>query len=170
MQSPHDLDRFHTDSRDQAARNQAAARDHRGRRAGALDLRGRPAAPASEPEIIRVWLPAEQTSKCFPPGTELRVMPADEFESLVVRATAGSSRQNAPEAPRLIRARHHARWSARRVDRADRAGYRSGRERAGRLRARRLVTGGRRGPRSTGRFLWRRASRKSVCRSGADIA
>ena len=39
-------------------------------------------------------------------------MPADEFESLVERATAGSSRQKAPEAPRLIRARHHARWSS----------------------------------------------------------
>ena len=69
-------------------------------------------APASEPEIIWVRLPAEQTSKYFPPGTELRVMPADEFETLVERAAAGSSRQKAREAPRLIRARHQARWSS----------------------------------------------------------
>jgi hypothetical protein len=69
-------------------------------------------AAASEPEIIWVRLPVEQVSKYFPPGTELRVMPADEFESLVLRATAGASRQKAPEAPRLVRARHQARWSS----------------------------------------------------------
>ena len=71
-----------------------------------------PLAHASGPEIRRVYAPANQISKWFPPGTELRVMPADEFESLVKRANAGSSRQTTPEAPRLIRARHQARWSA----------------------------------------------------------
>jgi hypothetical protein len=71
-----------------------------------------PVAVASEPEIIRISLPSEQTSKYFPPGTELRVMPANEFESLVERAIAGSSRQKAPDVPRLIRARHQARWSS----------------------------------------------------------
>ena len=69
-------------------------------------------AVASEPEIIRVQVPEKQTSKWFPPGTELRVMPADEFESLVKKAKAGSGRQKAREAPRLIRARHQARWAS----------------------------------------------------------
>ena len=44
-----------------------------------------PPAFASEPEIIRVRVPATQTSKWFPGGTELRVMPAEQFESLVNR-------------------------------------------------------------------------------------
>jgi hypothetical protein len=65
-------------------------------------------AAGSEPQIIRVYVPAKQTSKWFAPGTELRVMPAGEFESLVKKATAGSSRRKRPEAPRLIRARHQA--------------------------------------------------------------
>ena len=67
---------------------------------------------ASEPEIIRVRVPANQTSKFFPARTELRVMPAQQFESLVKSATAGSSRQRAVQPPHLIRARHHARWDS----------------------------------------------------------
>src|SRR5262249_40605226 len=66
----------------------------------------------AEPEIIRLYVPAKQTSKWFFPGTELRVMPVDEFESLVKRAAAGSNRLKVPEAPRLIRARHQARLSS----------------------------------------------------------
>ena len=67
---------------------------------------------ASDPEIVRVRVPASEVSKWFPAGTELRVMPPDQFETLVRRAIAGSSREPAPLAPRLVRARHRARWES----------------------------------------------------------
>jgi len=70
------------------------------------------AASASEPEIVRVRVPAKEVSKWFPAGTELRVMPAEQFESLVRGAIKGSSRGQAAQPPRLIRARHHARWNS----------------------------------------------------------
>ena len=57
-------------------------------------------------------VPAKDVSKWFPAGTELRVMPANEFESLVAGANEGLVRQRAAEPPRLIRARHHARLSS----------------------------------------------------------
>ena len=69
-------------------------------------------AGASEPEIVRVRVPAKEVSKWFPAGTELRVMPAERFDSLVRGAIKGSSRQRAAQPPRLIRARHHARWNS----------------------------------------------------------
>ena len=46
-------------------------------------------AGAGGPEIIRARAPANDVSKWFPAGTELRVMAANEFESLVARANAG---------------------------------------------------------------------------------
>ena len=54
--------------------------------------------------------PAKMTSKCFPPGTELRVLTAEEFESLFKRANQGAQRRLSAGAPRLVRARHRARW------------------------------------------------------------
>ncbi len=65
--------------------------------------------PASEPEIVRARVPAGSVSRWFPAGTELRVMPAREFEALVERATNGLARQRGLEPPRLIRASHRAR-------------------------------------------------------------
>ena len=67
---------------------------------------------ASEPEIVRVHVPAKDVLRLFPAGTELRVMPAEQFDSLLRRAIEGSSRQRTAEPPRLIRARHHARWDS----------------------------------------------------------
>ncbi len=67
---------------------------------------------ASEPEIVRVRVPAQGVLRYFPAGTELRVMPAEQFHSLLRRAIEGSSRQRTAQPPRLIRARHHARWNA----------------------------------------------------------
>ena len=61
---------------------------------------------------MRVRVPAKDVSRWFPAGTELRVMPAEQFDSLVRRAIEGSSRQRTAQPPRLIRARHHARWNA----------------------------------------------------------
>ena len=71
------------------------------------------AAAAGEPEIIGVRAPAGKISRYIPPGTELRVLPAELFESLVTRATEGLRRQLAAEPPRLLRARHVARWDGR---------------------------------------------------------
>jgi hypothetical protein len=65
-------------------------------------------AGAGDPAVVAVRVPARDVSKYFPAGTELRVMPAGKFESLVARATAGMARQQAAQPPRLIRARHHA--------------------------------------------------------------
>jgi hypothetical protein len=67
---------------------------------------------ASDPEIVRVQVPAKEVSKWFPAGTELRFIPSEKFDSLVEGANRGSSRQRALEPPRLIRARHRARWGS----------------------------------------------------------
>ncbi len=67
-------------------------------------------AAASEPEIIGLQVPAAKTSKYFPPGTELRVLSAEQFKSLANKAADGLKRQLSAEPARLIRARHHARW------------------------------------------------------------
>jgi hypothetical protein len=67
---------------------------------------------ASEPEIVRMDVPAGEVAKLFPAGTELRVMPVEQFDSLVQRAVEGSVRLRAAQSPRLIRARHQARWDS----------------------------------------------------------
>ncbi len=69
-------------------------------------------AGAAGPEIIRARVPASGVSRWFPAGTELRVMASKEFESLVAGANEGSARRRTPESPRLIRARHYARFSS----------------------------------------------------------
>jgi hypothetical protein len=63
---------------------------------------------ASEPEVVRVRVPAPDVSRYFPPGTELRVMTAADFEAKVAAALAAPSIQPARGMPRLIRARHRA--------------------------------------------------------------
>jgi hypothetical protein len=67
---------------------------------------------ADEPEIVRVRVPAREVSRWFPAGTELRLMPAKQFESLLKDAIEGSSRQRRAHPPRLIRARHQARFGS----------------------------------------------------------
>ena len=67
---------------------------------------------AGEPEIVRARVPAKEISRWFPAGTELRVMGAKEFEALVAAANEGSARRLTADPPRLIRARHHARFSS----------------------------------------------------------
>jgi hypothetical protein len=67
-------------------------------------------AGASDPEIIRVRAPANDLARWVPPGTEVRVMPPAQFESLA-RATQQNARlAQLDQAPRLIRARHAARF------------------------------------------------------------
>jgi len=63
---------------------------------------------ASEPEIIRVRVPAREVSRYFPAGTELRVMTPAEFEAKVAAALKGDSLKEVDRSPRLIRARHRA--------------------------------------------------------------
>jgi hypothetical protein len=69
-------------------------------------------AGAGEPEIVRLRVPAKDVSRWFPAGTELRILPVEQFDSLVRAASKAASRQRAAQPPRLIRARHRARWNA----------------------------------------------------------
>ena len=68
------------------------------------------AAGAGGPDVVRVRVASDKVSAAFPPGTELRGMSADAFEALVVSARSGAERQAGLAAPRLLRARHFARW------------------------------------------------------------
>ena len=71
-----------------------------------------PAVGAAPPEIIRVHVPDAQAAGWFPAGTPLRMMAADRFESLLDSAIRGTTPAKNTIPPRLIRARHHARWNA----------------------------------------------------------
>ncbi len=66
-------------------------------------------AGADDPQIVRGRVPAKEVSKWFPAGTELRVMPARDFQAMVTKAQSRSSANQAAGPPRLIRASHHAR-------------------------------------------------------------
>lgn len=61
-------------------------------------------------EVVRVRLPAKDVSRFFPPGTGLRVLSPREFEARVEAANREPAARRAAEAPRLLRARHRARW------------------------------------------------------------
>jgi hypothetical protein len=63
---------------------------------------------ASEPEVIRLRVPAHEISRVFPAGTELKVMTPADFEAKVAAALKGLSSQEVDWPPRLIRARHRA--------------------------------------------------------------
>jgi hypothetical protein len=65
---------------------------------------------ADAPEILRVRVPAEQVPAWFPKGAQLRGMARDAFEDLARRAREGAARSRALIGPRLLRARHTARW------------------------------------------------------------
>jgi hypothetical protein len=69
-------------------------------------------AGASDPEIIRARVPAKEVSKWFPAGSELRIMPVEDFEKLVGSAVAGAAREPVAAPPRFKRAHHHARWES----------------------------------------------------------
>ncbi|WP_435015890.1 hypothetical protein TA3x_003444 [Tundrisphaera sp. TA3] len=62
---------------------------------------------ADLPEIVRVRVPSAKVSSLFPPGSDLRVLPFDQFEDLIGRAAA---RPGPAPTPRLARALHAARW------------------------------------------------------------
>ncbi len=89
---------------------------------------------ASDPEIVRARVPARNISRWFPAGTELRVMPAEEFESLVARATKGLARAGSSAAEPRSRDPPRA-LGPRDVNRPKPAGDRGGFVGSGRLRA-----------------------------------
>ncbi len=68
-------------------------------------------ARGEEPEgVLRVHVPSELAVSRFAPDTPLRVLPPEAFEALLDRVAA-ADRRRARGGPRLIRARHHARFS-----------------------------------------------------------
>ncbi|HZW32480.1 MAG TPA: hypothetical protein VFF52_17330, partial [Isosphaeraceae bacterium] len=67
---------------------------------------------AADPEIIRLRVPAQDVSRWFPPGTELRRLSADEFDALVAAMGREQARRRSDLPPRLISARHRARWDS----------------------------------------------------------
>ena len=78
-----------------------------------------------EPEVIRVRVPAQDVSRFFPAGTELRVMTPAEFDAKVAAAFQGPSFKQVDRSPRLIRARHHAYVSSGSFDWTKRADHRA---------------------------------------------
>ena len=64
---------------------------------------------ASPPEVVKVRVPSSKVSSWFPPGSDLQVLPPDRFEELV---RAVRDRPPAPIGPRVLRARHSARWDS----------------------------------------------------------
>ena len=67
-------------------------------------------ADAGPPEVIPVRVPSSEVAKWFPAGTEWTALTFLQFESLVKAATTGSERLDPGSYPRLLRARHEARW------------------------------------------------------------
>ncbi len=76
----------------------------------AVSLSPRLAEGSGPPEVLPVRVPSDQVSRCFPAGTELRGLSAEGFEALVRSAREGFDRQEGLASPRLLRARHFARW------------------------------------------------------------
>jgi hypothetical protein len=67
---------------------------------------------AGPPEVVRVRVPASKVGAWFPPGTETHGLAADRFEALVRTAREGAARRARSAPPRLLRARHFARWES----------------------------------------------------------
>ncbi len=67
---------------------------------------------AGPPEVVRVQVPADQVPEFFPQGTELRGLSVKELNALTAAAQAGAARAARSVVPRLLRARHFARWEA----------------------------------------------------------
>ena len=126
------------------------------------------ATAASDLEIIRVQVPAKSTSRCFPAGAELRIMPVESFESLVRRSSAKLERRLRAEPPRLV-ARSPPRAMGRRCSGwRDRSRDREVRDRIGGLSAGRMVAGGAFHEHESGRGLpGGRASWAAFRRAGA---
>jgi hypothetical protein len=64
---------------------------------------------AGPPDLVRVRVPASKVSAWFPEGSNLQVLPADQFEELV---RSVGDRKPGSRGPRILRARHSARWES----------------------------------------------------------
>jgi hypothetical protein len=64
---------------------------------------------ASDPEVVKIRVPASKVLSWFPPGSDLQVLPPDRFEALL---KAVHDRPTPRPASRLLRARHSARWES----------------------------------------------------------
>jgi hypothetical protein len=71
-----------------------------------------PGAATAGSDVVRVRVPAKDVTKYFPPGIELRVLSPGDFEARVAAARRATAGDRAAVAPRLIRARHRARWES----------------------------------------------------------
>ena len=67
---------------------------------------------AGPPEIVRVKVPSTQVSNWFPSGSDLQILPLERFEAMV---KAARDRLPEPRSPRLLKARHSARWEEGRL-------------------------------------------------------
>ncbi|MDB5349976.1 MAG: hypothetical protein JWN86_1223 [Planctomycetota bacterium] len=69
------------------------------------------ASAADRPEVVQVRVPEEKVRSFFPAGTELRVLPMQDFETLL-KSVREAERPGgrADGSPRLLRAKHEARW------------------------------------------------------------
>lgn len=68
-------------------------------------------APGEEPrDVVRVRIPSKLVASQFPPDTPLRALAPEAFEALLGRVAA-ADRERARGGPRIVRARHHARFS-----------------------------------------------------------
>ncbi len=65
---------------------------------------------AGPPQVVRVRVPPEKVADAFPKGEPLRVLPVEEFEALLRSAHEAFAARSRLDGPRLIRARHEARW------------------------------------------------------------
>ena len=66
---------------------------------------------AEPPEVVRARVPSKKVANWFPADTPLRLLAPEEFEALL-KSAAERTRERAEGGPRLIRARHAARFSA----------------------------------------------------------
>src|SRR5262245_25631451 len=62
--------------------------------------------------VRRVRVPSKDVTRIFPPGTPLRVLTPQEFDSRIEEAFREPPGGRPAVAPRLIRARHRARWES----------------------------------------------------------
>src|SRR5689334_4213414 len=66
---------------------------------------------ADPPEVVRLRVPADRVTRSFPPGSALRRMPLEDFDTLAAAAEAGARAAVAESGmPRVLRARHEALW------------------------------------------------------------
>ncbi len=67
---------------------------------------------ASAPTIVSVRVPAAKVGGMFPAGTQLRGTTVEELETLVKAASKGVERRSQDTPPRLLKAKHVARWES----------------------------------------------------------